>query len=302
VTASSHWKDYRLLVIPDTITFDDALVNKVRAHIDRGGAVISSGWSGMDTQKKGFLFDAWGIRYDGEDSELDARLEPLPTSSTPYPAYFRVGKTLARGLPDMPLNCYVRGIHATPEKGVEVLACCMSSYFPRHWDGEHHHLYIPPDKEIDRAFITRNGNVVHITHPVFTAYHQFAPVPLKQLVANILLLLNPTPLIRTENLPSFARVTVMSQAGRRMVYVMNYVPERRGVATDMIEEPIESREVRLSLALEERTVKRAYLAPSGEGLVLSVKDGYAEVTIPVVKGWAVAVFEGDMHDEACVQA
>jgi hypothetical protein len=127
-------------------------------------------------------------------------------------------------------------------------------------------------------------------------------VPLKQLVANILLLLNPTPLIRTENLPSFARVTVMSQAGRRMVYVMNYVPERRGVATDMIEEPIESREVRLSLALEEGTVKRAYLAPSGEGLVLSVKDGYADVTIPVVKGWAVAVFEGDMPDEACVQA
>ena len=76
-----------------------------------------------------------------------------------------------------------------------------------------------------------------------------------------------------------------------MVYVMNYVPERRGASIDMIEEPIESRDVRISLALEGRTVKNAYLAPTGESLALSVKDGYAEVTIPKVKGWAVAVFE-----------
>ena len=293
VTTASQWKDYRLLVIPDTITFDDELAKKVCAHINKGGAVISSGWSGMDTEKKRFLFDAWGISFTGEDAEPDTRWETPSANgfSLPCPAYFRAGKSLAAGLPDMPLNCYVRGVAVTPEKGTEVLAHCISSYFTRHWDGEHHNLYIPPDKETDRAFVTRNANVVHVTHPIFSAYNQFAPVPLKQLVANIIAMLNPAPLIRTENLPSFARVTVMSQKGRRMVYVMNYVPERRGASIDMIEEPIESRDVRISLALEGRTVKNAYLAPTGESLALSVKDGYAEVTIPKVKGWAVAVFE-----------
>ncbi len=290
VTAASQWKDYMLLVIPDTITFDDELAEKVRAHIANGGAVISSGWSGMDTQKKFFLFDSWGIHYAGEEPELEMRWETPSTNSIQYPAYFRTGKSLAAGLPDMPLNCYVRGVIVTPANGTEVLAHCISSYFTRHWDGEHHHLYIPPDKETDRAFVTRNGNIVHITHPVFTAYNHFAPVPLKQLVANIIAMLNPAPLIRTDNLPSFARVTVMSQKGRRMVYVMNYVPERRGASIDMIEEPIESRDVRISLAIEDCTVKKAYLAATGENLKLSVKDGYAEVTIPIVKGWVVVVF------------
>jgi hypothetical protein len=293
VTAASQWKDYRLLVIPDTITFDDELTKKVGVHINMGGAVISSGWSGMDTEKKRFSFDTWGIRYDGEDTEPDMRWEtPLANNfSLPYPAYFRAGKSIAAGLPDMPLNCYVRGVTITPQKGTEVLAQCISSYFSRHWDGEHHHLYIPPDKETDRAFITQNGNIVHITHPVFTAYNKFAPVPLKQLVANIIAMLNPMSLIRTENLPSFARVTVMSQKGRRMVYVMNYVPERRGASIDMIEEPIESHDINISLRIDGREVKKTYLAPTGKRLALSIKDGYAEVTIPIVKGWAVVVFE-----------
>ena len=293
VTTASKWNDYRLLVIPDTITFDDKLAKKVRTHINKGGAVISSGWSGMDTGKQRFLFDEWGIRYAGEDSAPDTRWEPPSVNpySLGYPAYFRAGKSLAAGLPDMPLNCYVRGVAVTPKKGTEVLAHCISSYFTRHWDGEHHNLYIPPDKETDRAFVTRNGNIVHVTHPIFSAYSQFAPVPLKQLVANIIAMLNPAPLIRTENLPSFARVTVMSQKGRRMVYVMNYVPERRGASIDMIEEPIESRDINISLRIDGREVKKAYLAPTGESLALSVKDGYAEVTIPIVKGWAVAVFE-----------
>ena len=291
VTSGSQWKDYRLLVIPDTVTFDNELAKKVRAHIGRGGAVISSGWSGMDTQKKRFLFDDWGIRYDGEDPEVDARWETPSASAIQYPAYFRAGKTVAAGLPEMPLNCYVRGIQVTLEKGTDLLACRLSSYFQRHWDGEHHHVYIPPDKETGRAFVTRNGQVVHITHPVFTAYSQFAPVPLKQLVANLVALLNPAPLIRAENLPSFARVTVMTQKGRRIVYVMNYVPERRGAVIDMIEEAIESHDVCISLALNGREVRKAYLAPSGAKLALSVKDGYAEVTIPVITGWAAAVFE-----------
>ncbi|MEK6794206.1 MAG: alpha-amylase family protein [Spirochaetota bacterium] len=292
VTSASQWKDYRLLVIPDSITLDDDLAKKVRAHIAKGGAVIASGTSGMDAQKKEF-FDEWGITYTGEDAAPDIRFESTTTSNyaLPYPAYFRAGKTLAAGLPDMPLNCYVRGIQVTPGKGTEILAHCMSSYFPRHWDGEHHHLYIPPENDIDRAFITRKGNIVHITHPIFTAYHQSAPVPLKQLVANIMAMLHPTPLIRTENLPSFARVTVTEQKGRRMVYMMNYVPERRGASVDMIEEAIESRDVKLSIRNDGRTVKKAYLAPSGEKLDLTVKDGYALVTVPIVKGWAVVVFE-----------
>jgi hypothetical protein len=133
--------------------------------------------------------------------------------------------------------------------------------------------------------------VAYITHPVFTIYHNHAPVPMRQLVANLLPRLLPEPLLKVEGLPSFARATVTSQPGRRMVYLLAYVPERRGAAVDMIEEPIEVRDVDVALRVDGAAPRKVYLAPSGEKLECRVEGGYAKVTVPVVKGWAVVVFE-----------
>jgi hypothetical protein len=191
----------------------------------------------------------------------------------------------------MPLICYVRGIVAEPLGDTAVLGNVMSSYFPQHWDGEHHHLYIPPDAVTDRAFVLRRGSIIHVTHPLFTAYHQFAPVPLKMLAANLLSMLNPRPLLRTVNLPSFGRITVTAQEGRRMVYVMAYVPERRGAAIDMIEEPIELHDVKVALAVRGGGVRRVFRAPRGGDLPFTQRDGYVEVSLPIVRGWVLLVFE-----------
>lgn len=184
-----------------------------------------------------------------------------------------------------------RGLKVVPREGTQTLARVVEPYFNWHWDGEHHFFYLPPDKEIDQPFVTRNGNVVYIARPIFTAYHDSAPVPLRRMVGNILGLVHPEPLVRTDNLPSFARVTVTSQPGRRMVYVTGYVPERRGAKIDMIEEPIEMRDVSISLKLNGTSVKKAYLAPSRTEIAFTMKDGYATAILPSVKGWAVVVFE-----------
>ncbi len=280
-TPASQWKDYRLLVLPDSITLGRDLAERVRAHVERGGAVLSTGWSGLDLAGQDFALSAWGMRKMGEDpmQQASGGAPELNLHLAPYPAYFRVGGGLAKELPDMPLNCYVRGIVAQPLGETVVLGNVMSSYFPQHWDGEHHHLYIPPDALTDRAFVMRRGSVVHVTHPLFSAYHQFAPVPLKRLVANILGVLNPRPLLRTEGLPSFARVFVTAQDKRRMVYVMGYVPERRGAAIDMIEEPIEMSGIRIELAVRAGGVRRIFQAPAGEDLPFSLRE------------WTLLVFE-----------
>jgi hypothetical protein len=290
VTPASSWRPYRLLVLPDTIALDDDLAGRIRVHLAAGGSVLSTGWSGLDAGRRAFALADWGVRYAGEDPE-DPDAEEPNLQLAPLPAYFRARTGLADGLPDMPLNCYVRGTSVEAGAGTTVLADAVSSYFPRHWDGEHHHLYLPPDAVTGRPFVTRRGGVVHVTHPLFTAYHRFAPVPLRRLVANILAQLNPRPLLKTANLPSFARAMVSAQDGRRMVWITGYVPERRGPAIDMIEEPIELRDVRLDLATRGRGVRRAYLAPAGEPLPFAERDGYATVTLPPVRGWAVVVFE-----------
>jgi hypothetical protein len=76
-----------------------------------------------------------------------------------------------------------------------------------------------------------------------------------------------------------------------MVYVLSYLPESRGDGVNMIEEPIELHDVSVSLRLDGRVPREAFLAPSREKLDLTIDDNYATVTIPRVPGWAVAVFE-----------
>lgn len=80
----------------------------------------------------------------------------------------------------------------------------------------------------------QNGRLGHFSHPVFSSYIIDAQVPMKQFVANMLGRLMPLPLVKAE-LPSFARANVTAQPGRRMLWLMSYIPERRGNSIDMID-------------------------------------------------------------------
>jgi len=71
------------------------------------------------------------------------------------------------------------------------------------------------------------------------------------------------------------------------------VPEARGPEMQIVEEPITLTGVRLGLRLDEGvfTPARAYLAPSGEELALTIADGYAWAALPEVHGRALVVYE-----------
>jgi len=279
VSYKRSWEGYRLLVLPDLVTLDDEATAKVRAHLEEGGAILSTGWSGADLAKRDFVLPEWGLRLEGED---------------PFnPAYLLVGDRLTKGMPDMPIVLYDRGSAVAAEDGTEVLAEIGAPYYNKHWDGEHGFMYMPPDKPTGRPAVTLRESVAHVSHPIFTTYCNHAPVPMRQLVANLLAKLLPEPMVQTEGLPSFGRVTVTSQPNRRMAHVLAYVPERRGTSVDMVEEPIEVREVSVALRVEGRQPRRVYLAPSGENLPFETADDYVRVRVPVVPGYAMVVFEED---------
>lgn len=277
VSHRRSWDGYRLLILPDLVLLDEAAAAKVRAHLERGGTVLATGWSGADPEKKGFVLPEWGLRLEGE--------EPCD------PAYLLVGPEISRGMPEMPITFYDRGVAVTPLTGTQVLAEIGASYYNRHWDGEHGFVYLPPDRGTGRAAVTRRGPVAYVSHPIFTSYFNYAPVPMRQLVANLLEMLLPDPMVRTEGLPSFGRATVTGQPNRRLVHLLAYVPERRGASLDMIEEPIEVRNVSVALRAGDWRPARAYLAPSGQELPLEADRGYFRTVVPTVPGYALVVFE-----------
>ena len=135
------------------------------------------------------------------------------------------------------------------------------------------------------------GNVACFSHRIFTGYYDQAPVELRTVFANVLDKFLPHPLIKYEDLPSFSRVFVTEQPGRKMIHLLSYVPEMRGSKTQMIEEPVELHNVKISLRTDGTAPKKVYLAPQKEPLSFKISDGYVDVTLPVSKGYSLIVFE-----------
>jgi hypothetical protein len=278
VTLFSDWSKYKVLVIPDNIIFREEVARRVKAHIAAGKAVISTGSSGLDQEKKQFMLEKeWGVKYLG-DNDFD-------------PAYFTVGKNFSRGLPDMPLSLYSSGINIEPLPGTTVEANLIKPYYNRVWDGEYAFFYNPPDQVTDKPALTIHGKVAHFSHRIFSGYYDQAPVELRTVFSNVLEKFLPDPLIKYENLPSFSRVFVTEQPGRKMVHLLSYVPELRGSKTQMIEDPIEIHNVKISLRQDGKSPKKVYLAPEKKSLPFKSADGYIQVTIPVSKGYSLLVFE-----------
>jgi len=113
---------------------------------------------------------------------------------------------------------------------------------------------------------------------------------LRQLFSNVLNAFHPEPVVKTENLPAFARVFVTEQPNRRMVHLLSYLPEMRG-RTPMIEEGIDLLDVKIRLRDENKSINRVYAAPDKNDLPFKNINGYTEVTVPRTKGYSLLVFE-----------
>ena len=267
VTTFSDWSRYKVLVIPDDITFNEEITQR-----------ISSGASGLDREQTQFVLEKeWGVKYLGENN-FD-------------PAYFTVGKNYNYGLPDMPLSLYSSGIDMEPLPGTSVEANLIKPYYNRGWDGEYAFYYNPPDKVTNKPALTINGKVVHFSHRIFSGYSGKASVELRTVFANVLNTYLPEPLFKSEDLPSFSRAFVTEQPGRKMVHILSYVPELRGSKTQMIEEAIELHDIEIALRNDGKPPKKVYLAPERKELPFKIIDGYIYVTIPVSNGYSMVVFE-----------
>ncbi len=277
VSHAAAWDYYQVLILPDSVTVDAKTEVRLRAHLSAGGAILSTGWSGLDPEQEHFVLDEWGVAFRGDD---------------PFdPAYIEFTKAFSKGMPDMPVTLYERGTVIEAAPGTEVLARITAPYYSRHWDGAHGFVYLPPDRPTERPAVTLNGRVAHVSHPIFRTYFTGGAVQMRQIVANLLERLLPEPLIRAPGAPSYARLTVTMQPGRRMVHVLSYLPEARGGGVNMIEEPLEMTDVVLHLRLDGEPPGRVYLAPAGEEVPFSVEAGYVRVVLPHVRGYAMVVFE-----------
>lgn len=277
VGLSSDWSKYEVLIFPDDVIFTDEIARRVKRHFDAGKRIVSTGSSGLNPDKTKFAFEKeWGVRYLGENGFA--------------PAYIAVGERFGAGLPGMPLSLYSSGVDLLPLPGTEVDARLVKPYQNRGWDGDYAVVYNPPQEITEIPGLTLSAGVAHFSHRIFSGYYDKASVELRRLFSNVLNEFHRTPILKTRNLPAFARIFVTEQPGRRMVHLLSYLPEMRG-RTAIIEEGIRLTDTEIMLRDEAKSVERVYSAPQRVNLPFEHSTGYVKVSVPHIEGYALIVFE-----------
>jgi hypothetical protein len=270
VDSTAELDGYRLVVLPDVIPLGPALAAKLEAFAARGGALLATWRSGLNAAQDAFATSAFGVRLAGEAPFSPDFLAPRPA--------------LAAGLEAPEYVVYKRGLQVEALPGSEVLADTNVPFFNRAWSRYFSHRHTPSSGRPGYPGAVRAGRAVYFMHPLFAQYQQNAPRWCKQVLANAVALLLPDPLVRA-SLPSAGLVSVNAQPAERrlVVHLLHYVPERRGVDFDVVEDVVPLADVRVSLRVAER-VRAVATAPQGARLPFVQRAGRVEFTLPRLHG------------------
>ncbi len=269
---------YKAVILPDNVTVDGKMKKNLKSHLDGGGIIISSAFSGLSEDRMNFALEEYKIHFDGEEDN--------------NPVFFKAGKDVSEGLPDMLITVYRQGAKIRPMKGTKSLCRLYKPYFNHaSWDMLHENLYTPPEKDTGRPALVRCGNIFHFSFPVFSGYFHDAAPAYRTLVKNCLDSAYEKPLLRHLGLPSFCQATVTRKENKRMVHLLSYLPELKGEKMQIIEEPILIKDAAIGLRNGGRKVKKTYLPLSAGELEFSTEDDYTWVKLDEISGYELVVFE-----------
>ncbi len=295
--AQSDLSPYRVVMLPDFIPLDANLAAKLEAYVDGGGALIATFESGLSPDGSDFASDLFGVKKTG-DGPRDAAgrlVRGRHFVRADYVEYLLPREALGAGLPATEHAMYMRGLDVAPLENVEILADLVPSYFDRTWAHFCSHRQTPSAGEVAGAAAVQRGRVIYFRHPLFSQYNQNAPRWVKTLLRNALSRLLPDPLVQHDG-PSTLLAALNEQPAedrpesRLVLHLLHYIPERRGVEFDVIEEVIPLHEITISLRTA-RTVSSVVTAPEGEALDFAERAGRIELTLPKLLGHQIVVLQ-----------
>ncbi len=263
----SDFSRYRLLILPDTVGLTEETARRLRDFAAGGGSLLLTHRSGLMRDGGRFGLDI-GLDYEGDLPHNPDYLHFHPDFSD------RLGSGMFYVM-------YERGSKVRPGAGAEVLATVGKPYFDRDWLRFSGPAQTPAERDTDIPGIVRRGRVFYAAHPLFASWSLHAHEPDLAVVRRALELLLPDPLVRTD-LPLTAEVTVTEQDGRKVVHVLNYVPQRLARASDVV---TDAQYIAGTVAIRtDAKPSRVLLVPEKQPADWEWRDGYAEVRLPLRRG------------------
>jgi hypothetical protein len=270
VHVSLDFSKYKVLIMPDTVRVTSELAEKLKAYLDNGGKIISTGFSGLKPDDSGFALSEWDFEFLGKND-----------SDT---SYFKL-ESQFDGLPDIEYSTYSSAIRMkASEKGTS-LASEVDSYFNKKgWNGQHYIFYTPPKSQNGNSAIAINseGTVAHVAFPLFSAYFESFGSVFKSIIKRLLTIFMPDNLIKAESLPATSRVTLTGKEEYKLLHVKVTYPEIRG-KFGIVESHNELKGGKtISVRGEYSEVLRL---PDKMKLDSKTENGYTDITLPDIIGY-----------------
>ncbi|RYG71554.1 alpha-amylase, partial [bacterium] len=266
---------YQLVILPDTVTLTGEFLEKVEKYLENGGKLLLSSASGLNPAKTEFALNL-GLELVGKSEFVSDYLVPTvaaPTSPVRSPFVVHGGACNILAADDF-----------------EVLATRREPYFNRAWDHFCSHQHTPDVTDSPFVGAVSNGNVAYFAHAIFTCYRQMGQPLYRDMVADALRSLLPSPRVET-NLPTAGRCSLMSQAeeNRWILHLLFAVPQKRGAdqssrakheeSVEVIEDLYPLRDV-ACVVRTSQPVKNVRLVPSLVALDFEVSDGEVHFVLP----------------------
>jgi len=307
-------KNYKALILPDETRITPDLEKRLREHLDRGGKIISSMYSGLQERpdKKnppGMEPVKHAVHTANQNasappefaSDSAAAILPAPNDRFVFPEWGVTYSGIAPfdplfmqsdrigDFPEMPVTVIARSSFVTPSPGTEVLANYIAPYFNRQPKNVRFFQYLPPKDPCGQAAVTLSEQVAHVAFPLFAAYFESGRLEYKKIIAHLLNGFLPEPLVRAPGALSFVKVFVTRQKQRIMVHLISGIPENRTPQLEVIEDQIPV----CGMKLEVRTncVSRIYTVPEKQDVQFTRNGKYAAFTVPDFCGHTIVAIE-----------
>ena len=262
-----------LVMLGDSTTLTPALVEKLRAYYQAGGNLLISHKGGCDAAGK-WALDCLPIKIEGE----------LET----FPAYWRTTPDFSPELARTDRVFYQQGL-VVSAPDCEVLIERVLPYFKRDDVRYCSHLQTPPRPESSgQPVVVAGERFVYFADPIFREYRQSGNIAARDAWRlAVQRLIGPAPY--GEGLASTIQVYPRRRGNDLLLTLLHYVPIRKALNIDMIEErgsfageilriAGETKEIRLFNSDESlfQNAKAEFILPNKRGrLLLEIPDYFS---------------------------
>lgn len=264
---------YKVVILPDMISMDNNLKEKLHLFINNGGKILATGQSGLDKEKTHFEFD-FGIEYLGENEYC--------------PDYFRPNFEI-EDLDNAAFVMYSQGQKIKNLSGQE-LGIRENPYFNRESFSFCSHQHTPNNGENAGSAMVKGNDGIYIAWNVFSDYATKGSLILKRMVQAALDdLLGNNKTIKT-TLPAQGIVTVTEQNNRSIVHLLYAVPVKRGENVEVIEDiqPLFNVKVQINV---KKQVKKVYIAPQLEEISFEQIGEVVNITVAAMQNHQMVILD-----------